>query len=65
MFRKALGKALPRSSRAFHLSPSVTNLVAANLAQAEEVKVRNSLQPTTRRFFSPFHHSLGHRDSTR
>ncbi|KIJ94378.1 hypothetical protein K443DRAFT_110475 [Laccaria amethystina LaAM-08-1] len=38
MFSKALPRALPRSSRAFHPSPSVAKLVATNPAKAEEVK---------------------------
>ncbi|KIJ99670.1 hypothetical protein K443DRAFT_8235 [Laccaria amethystina LaAM-08-1] len=38
MFRKALARALPRSSRASHPSPSVAKLVAANPAKAEEVE---------------------------
>jgi len=43
MFRKALPRALPHSSRAFHPSSSVAKLVATNPAKAEEVKVSNTL----------------------
>ena len=52
MFRKALPRALPRSSRAFHPWPSVAKLVATKPAKTEEVKVGKPLQPMTR--FSPF-----------
>jgi hypothetical protein len=62
MFKKALPRALLRSSRAFHASPAAGRVVATNPVKAEEVQVNYTTPVNPQTHNRP---SLGRLESTR